>query len=561
MHLPWTIWRLAWREVWRLTLISGGVLCVIAAFAVTVKPLADGRLGPAEGVRFLGLALLPMLQYVLPFAGGFAATLAYHRMVSDNEVTAAHAGGVSHRALLLPSAAVGALLGVLLWGLSDRVIPRFLRSMERLVAQDVARSIVTAIESDRPFGYDNVLIHADAIRRLGPDPESSARERLLLSGVGLVTLDETGAVDFEATARRARVWLYDAGSQRGADGGRTVVAVRLEDVLPVRAGDIAPPSEPNRVWDLARAVPGTFSDDPKFLSSRDLDALDRHPERMNWIDAERRELAAALADAEARAQVRASLAAEGRLRLTDADGRSVVIRAAGCAEGEHRWDLLPLEHGPDAGFVRVERFGAGEHAGMQAWRARAARLSADPGADPAAPRGFTLHLEQTASIVSTGRDESTLVGGPATLDLAPLRVPGDPFESLRDRPIDELQALARAPGASDDPGVRAQADQLAAKVASLRREILSKRHERWAASAACAAMAVVGAVTALRLRGRLPLVVYLWAFLPALAAVLTISAGQQMVHEHGPIALPILWGGVIGLIAYAGAAFSAVARH
>ena len=51
----------------------------------------------------MGLAMVPMLQYVLPFAAGFGATLAYHRQTSENELTAAKASGVSHRALLMPA--------------------------------------------------------------------------------------------------------------------------------------------------------------------------------------------------------------------------------------------------------------------------------------------------------------------------------------------------------------------------------------------------------------------------------------------------------------------------
>lgn len=60
-------------------------------------------------------------------------------------------------------------------------------------------------------------------------------------------------------------------------------------------------------------------------------------------------------------------------------------------------------------------------------------------------------------------------------------------------------------------------------------------------------MVVLGAVLGMRLRDSLPLAVYLWAFLPALVCVLSISGGQRMVHTYGFAGLPVLYAGVIGL--------------
>ncbi len=74
-------------------------------------------------------------------------------------------------------------------------------------------------------------------------------------------------------------------------------------------------------------------------------------------------------------------------------------------------------------------------------------------------------------------------------------------------------------------------------------------------------MIVTGAVTALRLRGKLPLTVYLWSFFPALATVLTISSGQQMVEPMGNVGLILLWGGVAALAAYSMVAYRVVCRH
>ena len=65
----------------------------------------------------------------------------------------------------------------------------------------------------------------------------------------------------------------------------------------------------------------------------------------------------------------------------------------------------------------------------------------------------------------------------------------------------------------------------------------------------------------MRLRHSLPLAVYMWSFFPALAAVLTVSAGQQMVHQNGPIGLLLLWGGVGALALFTLAEYARLTRH
>src|SRR5262249_18991945 len=139
---------------------------------------ADGKLGPVDCIKFMLLAMPPMLQYALPFAACFAATLAYYRLASDNEITACHAGGISHRALLAPTAATGAVLLVLLLALSNFVIPKFLRMMAEMVTQNISHLLVNSIEDGQPVKIQKSLLYADTIRALGPDKPSGSYERL-----------------------------------------------------------------------------------------------------------------------------------------------------------------------------------------------------------------------------------------------------------------------------------------------------------------------------------------------------------------------------------------------
>src|SRR5688572_29493463 len=130
MRPPRTIWLFISRELWGLILLTTAVVVLIVAFCATVKPMAEGKLGSAEAARFLLYAIPPMLQYVLPFAAGFASTIAFHRMAADNELEAARVGGISYEMLLAPAAAAGLALAAALALISGEVVPRFLRSME-----------------------------------------------------------------------------------------------------------------------------------------------------------------------------------------------------------------------------------------------------------------------------------------------------------------------------------------------------------------------------------------------------------------------------------------------
>jgi lipopolysaccharide export LptBFGC system permease protein LptF len=159
----WTLWRAILIDFFRLLLLATAVLVTVVAFAATVQPLADGKLTTDQAIRFMVYAIPPMLAYALPFAAGFAATLTYHRFAAENEITAAHAGGVSHFKLLVPAILSGLLLGGVLWGLNDRVIPRFLTRMEEMITRDFARIMVASLKQGKSATIGDTEIHADQV--------------------------------------------------------------------------------------------------------------------------------------------------------------------------------------------------------------------------------------------------------------------------------------------------------------------------------------------------------------------------------------------------------------
>ena len=81
-------------------------------------------------------------------------------------------------------------------------------------------------------------------------------------------------------------------------------------------------------------------------------------------------------------------------------------------------------------------------------------------------------------------------------------------------------------------------------VGSLEREISSRLQRRYALSMTAMLLLLLGATLAMWLRHSLPLVIYIWAFVPSIADVLLISSGDHMIRSG--VAIPgmmVLWSG------------------
>jgi lipopolysaccharide export LptBFGC system permease protein LptF len=543
-----TLWRYATIELWRLMLLTCAVLVVVIVFAAAVRYTAAGKLGPLETLRFMGLAMIPMLQYALPFAAGFGATLAYHRMAQDNELKAAAASGISHTALLGPALLSGLFLTLILTLLTSDIIPRYLRDMQKMVTEDMTKMVVGSIRSGQALDLDGKMIYADSVRELGPN--ENFREVLLLTGVMAIETDEQGLVQREVTAKSARVG-FPHNSVIGDEQGetRTLMTIKLDDAIARERGkaEVRASTEPYTI-----ALPGGMDDDPKFLTSRELAALPANPDRLNIIDSRRQQLAYHMAERQCIATIDAALKASGSVRMQDATGRRYLIRAGGMewSDENERWELRPAKAG---GTIDVEQTSAiaGE---SRRFSAKTGGMGSNLSSD-AWDRSLTISLQLESALVEGGGTQPEWV-------FHSLLPTNNPLDQLIKLSSSELLAKVQTdPLLSKDAFVARPAQDLEKRIRKLNREILSKRHERIAFSISCFIMVVAGALTAMRLATSIPLAVYLWSFFPALLAVITISAGQQTTHQAGAGGLILLWGGVAILVGYVATAFAAVRKH
>ncbi|MBY0312231.1 MAG: LptF/LptG family permease [Phycisphaerales bacterium] len=587
---PTTLWIYLLIDLWKLILLTTAVLVTVTAFALAVKPLADGKLGPEDALKYMLLGMVPMLQYVLPFAACFGATLAYHRFASDNEMTAASAGGVSHRAILVPGLITGLILAVVVLVLANSVMPRFLKKMAELVTMDAAKFIESSIkrgEALRIPGNDGTMIYADSVQRLGPDPRSGSFERMWLGGLLVVQLDAEGKVRSQGSAREAAVWLRrtNAGGPegRGSTRASTEIIVKPKDASGFGPGFRGANSE--SLFTLQ--VPNSFSDNIKFLSIGEMNGLYKNPQRIDSIDRHRVTMAMVLAERRSLDGIAESLRATGTARFKDPFGQEVVLRAADirptfiqstdpAAKRERdprTYRVVPARKGES---IVIERQLEGGRVQRQTAADAYIRFPSTPDIDRGTAT-LTLQLLRVAAVpIGSDGEVEAPVADPAAptptgfgeveqRPLADLAFIGDQSKDLLAMPTGDLLARADERLRDIKPIDRQVLDEpmksLREGIDELFREILSKQHERFAHSSACLIMVLIGSVMALRLRDALPLTVYLWAFFPALVCTLAISGGQQMTHGQGAWGLPLLWGGVAALSAFVLFEYARLIRH
>lgn len=540
-------------------MLTAAILVAVIAFAAGIKPLAEGKLGPAEMLKFMLLAVPPMLAYAVPFAAGFAATLVYHRMSQDNETVAARAGGVSHRSILFPALVSGLVLAGIMGVLNEQVIPRFLRSMEQLITQDMTKMMVGAIHRGEPLTVGGMHLHADSVKVLDPasDPRVAATgaiDWLELTGVVFIETSRDGQIRNEVIVEQAPVLLIQGPREDGSEG--TTAWVYPRHGVGVRGAEgLVLFDELNPV---PLEVPNAFEDDPKFLTFGELASLRANPDRMSFIRTRSRDLAHHLAERATTEQIAQELGRAQRVRVVRS-GEPLVIRASGMRwdPRELMWRLDPVA-GEDAVVIDERR---GPEQSLIELRAQAAWLytelrTTDQGID------LTMNL-RLDDVTSRGADDTEVVGQRERRILKNIRPTRDPLSELLNLNADQLLERASPSVDVEDPDLFliGPVIELRNRLDRLEREILSKRHERMAMALAAFVMVLTGSITALRLREASPLTVYLWSFFPALGSIIVISAGQQVTHDQGAIGLVLLWSGVLVPAAYALYAYSRLRKH
>jgi lipopolysaccharide export system permease protein len=560
MRLPLELYLYVGKELLRLFLLTAFVLVWIIAFAAAVKPISEGQLSVTDTVRYLSLAVVPMVPFAAPFAAGFAATLSYHRLASDNELLACTASGVSPRSILAPVLVLGGVLTIGLMLVSHQLVPGVMRQMERMLQADVGTMLVTAINRGDGVRFEGLSIYADKAISYGPSEESGAFDEIELLGMAISDTAKEGQAPKVSTARRALAQLFEQ-----AEG--TIVAVTLYDAAGMLEEDRGEEERRGLVWlewaQESWLIPSRLKHDPKFETWQGLGELYRDPDRFPEIYELGLEMAQALGRWEITRELRFELRRDQKAVLVSADGVTFHILGSDIAWTDRGPVIQPLPptEPEGAGLVRVQRY----EADGRVMQYEAASAVLKPGHyEVARERGTFVNLEMEGVVVvrdlSQTDDRNELEG----YDWQKLHLPRerDPSEEFLSRTSEELLVEAADPKYDGDQYIRPHAAALEDEIAHLRREIISKHHERAALSLSCLVMLFTGAVMAIRLRTAIPLVVYMWSFLPALGTVILISSGQQVMESQSVFGGAwLLWSGIAALGLMGLTVFSQVRKH
>ena len=197
-------------DVLRQFAITATILVIVVAFGAAIKPLSsDDLLTGWDTAKYLTFAIVPMLQFALPFAGAFAATIGLHRMAQDNEIIAMAVCGQSYVRLLAPMALFGLLLTLVVALLTQSIIPTFVGKMTSAASAELPRMLANKIKQHAPFVQGNMIIWAEDIFIV----EDGDQERMALERMAVAKVDKTGRANMYLTAAGAVVDIQTVNNQ------------------------------------------------------------------------------------------------------------------------------------------------------------------------------------------------------------------------------------------------------------------------------------------------------------------------------------------------------------
>jgi lipopolysaccharide export system permease protein len=535
-------------DLLRVALLTTAVLVTVIAFGAAIKPLAREMLLTAgQTAKYIVLAIVPMLQFALPFAAGFAGTMSLHRMAEDNEIVAASVSGISYRRLLLPMVALGLALMLVMILLTQWVIPRFWGLLERAVARDITRLFQASIERGEPFQLGDLQIWADRLI-VDPQPQGTdADTRLILFHVAAAVLDGEGRVDEDVTANQAVADIYRRP-------GATYIKLAMSEVVGFQPDSGTLVSTPRIEPADAIVIPSVLRDDARRMTRGELLALRENPDTYGPVIEAKVALAEALRDVELWRRLRARLADPGagggrvRFQAADPKRRSFFVHAEGLRSGR-----FSTENGRPVEVVEFD--GASARRRMRC-------------ADVQLRRHATGPLDTVAFDLILTDCEVTDLQSPQTpnrrarIALENLTIDDVVVDSLAELPSDDLFARAENLGERAGGHTAARVRKLRHEIDALQREISGRLLKRYALSATALLLMMLGATLAMWLRESLPLVIYLWAFLPAIIDLILISSGEHMLRD-GTIAggIAVMWSGNAAVVILLLVAYRLLARN
>jgi lipopolysaccharide export LptBFGC system permease protein LptF len=542
-HMSRLIFRYILTDLFRLIGLTTLVLVTVIAFGATIKPLAGDRLlDVGQTFRYLALAIVPMLQYSLPFAAGFGATLAFQRMTAENEIQAMSASGISYGRILTPVMAFGVVLTLIMVLLTQWIIPKFWSSIEQMLETDVTKLLASSIRRHEPFLQGNLQIYADEILVQDKPVENGPDMRMVLFKVAAAELDDQKRIKTDVTANQAVVDVYRRD-------GRTYLKLAMRDTV-VYESDTGTLAQSDRVAPPRPIViPSVFRDKPKTMTQGQLLALRQNPDDFAQIIQAKLALAEAIHDAQARRVIDEQLHANARVEFASPIGQDETYIVVADRLKDARFEV-------NAGGP-IEIIHAVQSTPRLKLRAKKARIEPVTAEVFASSASFNLALDDVEVI---DLQQGDLPNRRPTLTLAGLRVNATISEGLEAMSsaqlIEHAQSIVEFRNRIIEP-----IELLQLKILKLNREIASHLLNRYALSVTAFLLVVLGSILAMVMRGSLPLAIFMWAFFPAIIDLILITAGAQLIRDGGILGHVLMWSGNGFILVMIGACYRKLIRN
>ena len=543
--MPLLLFRYILRDLFRVVMLTTAVLVSVIAFGAAIRPLAEDQiLGPGKIAVYIILATVPMLQFALPFAAGFASTITFHRMTSDNEFVAIAASGISYRKVLFPVILLGLILTGVMVFLTQSMIPKFWGFMEAAITRDVTEIFQRKIDNGQPVAIGKMLIYADKIIPMKNPSDTGAQSRLILIGVVAAELDDEGRMVTDITAPQAAIDIY-----RRQD--TTYIKLLMTDTV-VYKKDTGELMRMKIVEPDAVAIPSVMRSQARTMTRRQLLDLRTHPEGYANIQTLKVNLADALIDDEIWSEINRRLRNSGRIIFRDTviPDRRYVITADGIKDGRfHFSDDRSIELVQEDGYFTSRRY-LGNHVTLR-------RM---PEMFTSTPRFELLLFDVEVTVFSPSDDE------PATnfrkrITLNTISIDIIASEKLAEMPLKSVLERARSHH-QENESIGSIVHDLDVTMQRLQWEISARLLKRYALSVTAALLLVLGSVLAMWLKNSQPLIIYLLAFMPSVLDLILISGGEQMMRDGNiTIGKIVMWTGNTILLGIIFITFKRLARH
>lgn len=500
--------------------ITAAVLVVVIAFGAAIKPMSnDSLISPLDAARFIGFAMVPMLQFAIPFAAAFAVTLTFHRLSQDNEIIAMAVAGQSYVRILAPFAAMGLSLTILLGVLTQSVIPSFIGKMTDSITSDIPRMLTRSIQQNSPFVHEDMVIWAENVFLEGEDGS-----RIVLDKAAVAKVDKSN---------RPKMYLTSSATSINIEKEKTDTSLLVESKNTVQwidDGEGAGSTRGALESKLTHAI-GISSQSqrrPSAMTRSELIEASKNPCSYPRVEKATYLLRDLLKLHEYWKSLSTKLKTDGSLKLISSiNNQQFVVRAKSFSRGRFN---RPIE-------VELRRR-SGE---ISLLAPRTALLQAEQDEIGVIKSLSLIMTDVLVGVGEIGENRRT------NLVVHALTIDGKISTQPMPEDISELLNLADEMKVGS---VKNAASKVRFAIDRMNRQVVSRIGQRWAMSVTAFLIVLLGSLTAIRLRDRSPLIAFTWVFFPAVVEVILVFTGGQIVRDGRVVfGFSVMWIGNIGVAA------------